>query len=142
MSYFIHVHVILYTYTCHYTLYIYMSLYFIHVHILLLFIAERLSARQIIVHRISQIVCMYVCVTLENAISSAQTANVCSRAPEMALLLLFSSCAWNHVCYLPWPSYFNRKIKIISEYKNVCNSLREALHCVYICLVLYMYMLR
>ena len=102
-------------------------------------IAERLSARQIIVRRISQIVCMYlymyVCVTLENAIISAQTANVCSRAPEMALLLLFSSCAWNHVCYLPWPSYFNRKIKIISGYKNVCNSLREALHCVYVCLV-------
>ena len=85
--------------------------------------------------RISQIVCMYVCVTLENAIISAQLANVCSHAPEMALLLLFSSCAWNHVCYLPWPSYFNRKIKIISAYKNVCNSLREALHCVYVCLV-------
>ena len=33
-----------------------------------LLVAERLSARQLILRRISAIVCIYVCVTLRNAI--------------------------------------------------------------------------
>ena len=55
---------------------------------LLVLTAERLSARQLILRRISEIVCMYLCmyvsVTLRNPIISCayhDRANVVSRAP-------------------------------------------------------------